>query len=173
MYKYLFFVLGLAVGAFADTQVFFTPGDACRTNLVSFIERAKKTLDVAVYSLTDQHLSDALEGAHARGVKVRVLTDRSQAQNKNSKIYSLYAAGVPMKVHSMHRLEHNKFAVIDGKFVETGSYNWTNSAANSNSENCLFMWNDPDTVGAYQARFDELWRLNSKAVSDRWFEKHY
>jgi len=173
MYKYLFLVLGWTLGAFADTQVFFTPGEDCRTNLVALINRAQKTLDIAVYSLTDKTLSEALEEAHARGVKVRILTDRSQAQNKNAKIYSLYAAGVPIKVHSVHRLEHNKFVVIDGKYVETGSYNWTNSAADSNSENCLFMWNDPDTVGAYQARFDELWRLNPRSVSDRWFEKHY
>jgi len=55
---------------------------------------------------------------------------------------------------------HNKFAVIDGVTVITGSYNWTNSARKRNDENLLTV-NSPALAETYEREFERLWRYCS------------
>ena len=43
-------------------------------------------------------------------------------------------AGIAVKVDRTEHHMHHKFAVVDGKSVVTGSYNWTKSAAEFNQE---------------------------------------
>jgi phosphatidylserine/phosphatidylglycerophosphate/cardiolipin synthase-like enzyme len=42
-------------------------------------------------------------------------------------------------VSTVSRSLHNKFAVIDGRRILTGSFNWTNSAEDRNRENLLVL----------------------------------
>jgi phosphatidylserine/phosphatidylglycerophosphate/cardiolipin synthase-like enzyme len=52
---------------------------------------------------------------------------------------------------------HHKFAVIDGKTLLTGSYNWTRSAADFNEENVV-VTDDPRLVSSFAAEFEKLWK---------------
>ena len=62
----------------------------------------------------------------------------------------------PLRKNKKHKIEHNKFAVFDGSHIVTGSYNWTDAATKSNSENCVFL----DALAEdYSARFEYLWNL--------------
>lgn len=90
---------------------------------------------------------------------------------KSSKTIDMYQAGLNIKVNSAHKLEHNKFAVFDGNKVVTGSYNWTNSATDKNSENCLFILEQNQVVIDYHNRFNELWQENKQEKSDEWMIK--
>jgi len=54
---------------------------------------------------------------------------------------------------------HNKYAVIDGKTVITGSFNWTVSAEKRNDENLLVIKRLPALVEAYEKNFEKLWNL--------------
>ena len=79
--------------------------------------------------------------------------------NKSSKDEVLVKAGIPLRKNKKHKIEHNKFAVFDGSHIVTGSYNWTNAATKSNSENCIFL----DALALeYTTRFEYLWKLYSK-----------
>ena len=118
-----------------DVQIYFSPSTHCENNIVSFINRSKKRIDAAVYALNNDRIVNALKKAHKRGVKIRILTDRLQASNRSSKVRELHDYGINIRVHSKHKIEHNKFAIFDGKHVESGSYNWTDSATKSNAEN--------------------------------------
>ncbi len=51
---------------------------------------------------------------------------------------------------------HNKFAIIDGKYLVNGSFNWTTQAVNYNQENILIVENK-SLVNDYQKEFDKLW----------------
>lgn len=159
---------GIAVQA--DTAVYFTPSMDCENNIIQLLNNAKQQIDIVVYSITNNNIANAIKEAHKRGVKIRILTDKTQASNKSAKASDLYNLGLDIKVHTKHRIEHNKFVVIDGLAVMTGSYNWTASATHKNSENCLKIWNDDKTVSNYQKRFDYLWAVNSKEKSNLWFE---
>jgi phosphatidylserine/phosphatidylglycerophosphate/cardiolipin synthase-like enzyme len=51
---------------------------------------------------------------------------------------------------------HNKFMVIDGKVVLTGSYNYSKQADTQNDEN-LIVIEDGKVARAYEDEFNEMW----------------
>ena len=136
-------------------RIYFTPGPDCENNIIAEINKAKK-MDIAVYSITNQKIVDAILAAKDRGAKIRIITDRLMAKNKSSLVEELSDAGIPVLTNVKHKIEHNKFAVFGGRVVVTGSYNWTNNATKSNSENCLFF-EQPNKE--YSERFEYLWDL--------------
>jgi mitochondrial cardiolipin hydrolase len=142
-------------------EVYFTPGTACEDQIISAINGAKSEVVAAVYSINNQRIITALVAAHKRGIKIRILTDRTQAAGSSSKLVD---AGVNLKIHSKHKIEHNKFVVADSKVAINGSYNWTEPATKVNSENCSVM-PEANAIASYRKRFDELWKLNSQVRS--------
>lgn len=148
--------------------VLFSPGNLCETAIVENINAATDYIDAAVYSITNQYIVDALKNAHDRGVKIRILTDRTQAGNKKSLVREIRDYGINVRVHSKYRIEHNKFAIYDGARLSTGSYNWTNNASTYNSENCIFLDPGDPAINEYQRRFDYLWEINPSEKSTAW-----
>jgi len=153
-------LLVLLLAATADpAEVFFSPKGGVRQRLVSAIRASRESIDVAVFHLTSFELADALGAAQARGVRVRVLTDREK----------LRASGGGYRILARHRISlrglgsadeslvHHKFALFDDKLLATGSYNWTQSAEVANFENLLLL-DDPDLVARYAREFQQMWR---------------
>lgn len=153
-------------------MVFFSPSPKCENSIVRLIDESEEQIDAAVYAINNDRIVAALKRAYDRGVKLRILTDRLQASAKSSKVREMYAYGINIRVHSKHRIEHNKFAIFDKKTVVTGSYNWTNPATNKNSENCVLFIDDDNAVEEYGNRFEYLWRINTKKKSDEFFYKN-
>ena len=162
----------LTLPAFAATTVAFTPSLECENMIVEQINKAQTSIDVAVYAINNPHIVNALLNARKRQVKIRILTDKLQASNKYSLVPFMYKNGLDIKVNSKYKIEHNKFAVFDYSAVITGSFNWTNAASLKNSENCLLITDEPQTVKDYQTRFEHLWLVNLKSKSDKKLEKY-
>ncbi len=162
--------LNITTIAKAATEIYFTPSRACERNIIKNIRAAKKSIDIAVYSINNDNIISALNGAKRRKIKIRIITDRVQASGRSSKAIYLYEKGFDIKVHTKHRLEHNKFAVYDNHIVSTGSFNWTNPASNKNSENCVFL-TTKKIAKQYTERFEQLWELNDWNKSEKWFER--
>ena len=139
-------------------EIYFTPGSECENNIIAEINQAKK-IDIAVYSITNQNIVDAIIDAKERGAKIRVITDRLQSKGKYSLVDEIESAGIPVITNTGHKIMHNKFAVFDGKRIESGSYNWTESATESNAENCMFFEQEDK---AFTKQFDYLWNLYQK-----------
>lgn len=138
-----------------DIQVFFTPGTDCERNIIKKINKAK-TIDIAVYSISNQNIVDSIITAKNNGTKIRVITDRTQAKVKGSLIDTLRSAGIPVLTNKKHKIEHNKFAVFDNIHIVSGSYNWTTNASMYNSENCIFF---NQQNNEFTNRFEQLWNL--------------
>ena len=51
---------------------------------------------------------------------------------------------------------HDKFIVVDGQLVETGSFNFTSSAESRNAENVLVL-HDPVVAQRYGQEWGRLW----------------
>ena len=143
----------------AWTQVFFTPGPDCENNIISRLNNAKKTVDIAVFSITNNNIADAILAAHKRGVKVRIITDVEQSKWRTSLVDELMDAGIPVRMNSelVYGAQHDKFAIFDGKEMTTGSFNWTNSATKNNCENCLFL-QEKQSCSQYLKRYEDLWK---------------
>lgn len=137
-------------------EAHFSPGEACRARIAGAIGGARRSVDICVFTITDDHLVDAIVSAHARGVRVRVASDNDKAEDRGSDIDRLARAGVSVRTdHSPHHM-HHKFAVFDGTLLLNGSYNWTRSAFTSNREN-LLVTTHTTLVTQFSNAFDAMW----------------
>ncbi|QJX46507.1 DUF1669 domain-containing protein [Hymenobacter taeanensis] len=136
--------------------VYFSPGLACVDAIKGFIHTARHTLDICVFTVADDRLTEALLLAHHRGVKLRLLTDNDKVHDRGSDVQQMHTAGIPTRTDRTEYHMHHKFAIADEQAVLTGSYNWTRSAAAHNHEN-LLITQDPVIVGQYVQEFARLW----------------
>lgn len=125
--------------------------------IIQQIDKAKESIDVAMYFFTSGPLAQALVRAEKRGVEVRAYLDPSQKTGRYSRTNELLAGGAEVKFKDGAGLMHNKFCVIDSRVLITGSYNWTKAAEEKNDENILVIV-DKEVVGAFGKRFGEYWR---------------
>ncbi|MDR0554666.1 MAG: phospholipase D-like domain-containing protein [Treponema sp.] len=141
-----------------NIQVYFSSQDACDIKVASLIDGAERELNIALYSFNRKIIADAVLNAFKRNVSVRLVVDGDQAESAASKDEYLEAAGISVKrdKHPGYGAMHHKFAVIDGRTVITGSYNWTTNATTNNDENMIVI-NSRNTAGAYNQEFERLW----------------
>jgi len=135
----------------------FAPGDDCPRTIANLFGRARRTIDVCVFTITDDRIADAILEAHRRGVAVRIIADNDKAFDAGSDVQRLERQGVPVRVDRTEYHMHHKFAIFDGKTTLTGSYNWTRSAARYNSENFI-VTDDPRLTKAFSEAFERLWQ---------------
>lgn len=89
--------------------------------LIALIDSAKNTFNGAFYDISSKKVADRLIAIHSRGVKVRlVMESDSKARESVRKMLSV---GIPIVFDDSEGLMHNKFAIVDGEVVWTGSYN--------------------------------------------------
>ncbi len=160
-----YFVSGLLVGIslaillpvtiIAKPQVYFSPEDSIDQKIVHGITEAKESIDIAIYSFTLPSIATSLTEARQRGVRIRVFFDKTQAAS-SSIDELLDANGIAVRRDTRSGLEHNKFMIIDGKKVFTGSYNFTKNATYRNRENLIEVL-DQTVVARYAQEFEKLW----------------
>ena len=131
-------------------QVYFSPDGGAEAAVVAALGRARQTVLVQAYSFTDEPIAQALKAAHDRGVAVRAILDKSQLTERHSDLAFLVQAGVPTWIDAVHAIAHNKVMVIDGRWVVTGSFNFTRAAEHRNAENLLIL--DAPELAARYAR---------------------
>ncbi|PWU20269.1 MAG: hypothetical protein C5B49_04545 [Bdellovibrio sp.] len=138
-----------------DGEVCFSPDEHCDIKLTKFIESAHTSLDIAIYDINLEQLVHQII-LQSKKMPVRVLVDKRQTKERNSLVDLLVKAEVPVRFGHQRGIMHNKFAVVDGKMIETGSFNFTNHATEANSENQIYL-STPAIVGRYQDRFNKIW----------------
>lgn len=139
--------------------------DKMGDTIVALINRAKYTLDIAVYNYTSTFpgIAVAANAANARGVKVRWIYDSSSSNT-----------GIPLLNSGVRRMAsppdagdysimHNKFMIIDANspldtdpMVWTGSSNWNAQQFNSDYNNSVLI-QDRALAQAYRAHFNMMW----------------
>lgn len=170
-----FLVVLVVLGGFslflaARSDYLFSPKGNVTQRVVEEISKAQTSISAAVYMITCQKITDALIAARARGVEVRVVTDGSSAQSPYGRIYQLLQAGVQVRVYcpsggnrKFPPLMHTKYAVIDRTISIEGSFNWTQSAEQSNEEH-LRITDNQGQKDALLKHFESL--FNERATTD-------
>lgn len=121
--------------------------------LAADIDRALASVDVAVYDLDLQSVTDALIEAYGRGVTVRVVMEGDNADKDQPQ--ALVAAGIPVIEDGRSPVMHNKFLVIDNSITWTGSWNLTESGTYLNNNNAIRMVSD-EVSASYEQEFEEM-----------------
>lgn len=124
--------------------------------LAQQIDTLSSTLDIAAYEFNSPVLTQAVLRAYERGVRVRMVTDNEDgAADAETTITLLVNAGIPVVTDDRGALMHNKFMILDGITVWTGSWNYTVNDTYRNNNNALAL-RSQQAVQNYQREFDEM-----------------
>src|ERR1700691_3327348 len=74
----------------------FSPSGGCTEAIGAEINKATQTLDIQGYTSTSAPIAQAVTMAYDRGVKIRVLLDKSQRTDRNSVAIYLHTHHVPV-----------------------------------------------------------------------------
>jgi len=111
--------------SFAEIRIFFSPKGGITEEIIRQIDNAQEYIDIAIYSFTYEPFAGAIVRAKRRGVKIRILMDKGQAEGKYS-VYQFLLGNDIAVIQDRHAgIMHNKIAIIDGRILFTGSYNWS------------------------------------------------
>ncbi|CQJ05411.1 putative phospholipase D [Yersinia frederiksenii] len=141
----------------ADIEVGFSPDGGAEPLVLTTLNQARTSIDLAAYAFTSQKVATILLNAQQQGVNVRVLADEKSAADRYSAVTFLANQGVPVRLNGRYAIQHSKFALIDGETVQTGSLNYTNSAFTRNAENIVVIRGNSTVSQAYQQEFERLW----------------
>jgi phosphatidylserine/phosphatidylglycerophosphate/cardiolipin synthase-like enzyme len=136
-------------------EVCFSDSEPCDIKITKFAELAKQSIDVAIFDINLDNLVHILL-KQSKTRRVRILVDKRQAKGSHSLVPLLIKAGAQVRYGRQRGVMHNKFMIVDGAMLETGSFNYTNHAAQANSENQVYLAN-PTIVSRYKQRFERLW----------------
>ncbi len=136
-------------------EVYFCPEDACSSQVIKQIDRTQGYVYVAMYSFTLDSIAGALIRAKNRGVDVKVVMEKSQV-GRGSEYERLRNAGIAVRLDKNPDFMHNKFMIVDGKIITTGSFNWSRHADEKNDENLLIVYSE-ELAKQYKKEFFELW----------------
>ncbi|MEK6262451.1 MAG: phospholipase D-like domain-containing protein [Planctomycetota bacterium] len=147
-----------AVDGTADlAEAWFSPHSDCPQRIRSLLAQAKKTVDICVFTITDDRLTSAVLDAHRRGVRIRIITDDDKSADLGSDAGQFLQAGIALRVDRSPYHMHHKFAVFDQALLLNGSYNWTRGAAANNEENFIVTSNRR-LVAVFSEAFENLWK---------------
>lgn len=151
-------VPGIPTAQSGDIKVYFAPAeesarDGIDDHLVAFLNSAEQSIDAAFYELDFDAAAQALVAKHQGGVQVRLVTDEDYKDE--AAFQACVAAGIPVVWDGRSGLMHNKFCVVDGEEIWTGSTNITLNGMFKNDNNALHIVS-ADLAENYTVEFEEM-----------------
>jgi len=136
----------------AEPEIHYAPVENLEHIDLSLIKSATKSVDMAMYTLTDWAIIAALKDARARGIAVRIALDPSvrQAYDKLADMADV------VRIKKRGPLMHLKAYAVDGVLLRTGSANLSPGGLKQ-QDNDLIILRDPETVAKFEARFAEVY----------------
>jgi phosphatidylserine/phosphatidylglycerophosphate/cardiolipin synthase-like enzyme len=129
------------------------------TQLVAFINSAQQTVDIAAYDFDLENVANALAQAAARGVRVRMVTDSDTLTNDDPKVQKAFnilkQANIPIVDDQRGPIMHNKFMVVDGAAIWTGSSNFTDGDTYRLNNNAIRIVSR-QLAQNYTAKFEQM-----------------
>jgi phosphatidylserine/phosphatidylglycerophosphate/cardiolipin synthase-like enzyme len=142
-------------------EIHYSPGEDLERIDVALIGEAAKQIDMAAYVLTDRAVVEALRQAAARGVKVRIWRDASEAVRLNEFDVEAQLGG---RVQGLGlrssapggELMHLKGYCVDHRLFRTGSANFSRSGETL-QDNGLVALRGASVCAGFDAKFDRAW----------------
>lgn len=138
-----------------DHEVIFGNSDI-HERIIKEITKAQNYVHVAMAWFTDPEILGALETVARSGKKVELIISENSVNEKLdfSGLKHLGATVLRVKKTGFGTM-HQKFCVIDGDVVISGSYNWTINAKKNNDEN-IFIATNKNVVLQFEDEFKKL-----------------
>jgi len=123
--------------------------------IAAILYRSQHKIDIGVCWFSHPLFFSILLEKARLGVKIQLVLQFDQANfhPKGLPFKQLVEAGGKVYAYRQKKLLHHKFMLVDGKYLLTGSYNWTGT---TNADNLIFT-DSSDLVMSYQREFNRLW----------------
>jgi phosphatidylserine/phosphatidylglycerophosphate/cardiolipin synthase-like enzyme len=149
-----------------EISVCFAPNENCEQQAVDFLHSSTSSLDVAMFQMNLDSATEALMQLAQKNIRVRLLLDKSMTHLGRSSAKALIkfakqSTTLEVRYGVQQGRMHNKFAVVDGTRVSTGSFNYTDTASHENRENLLVI-DQPKLATLYENEFEMLWAGGQK-----------
>jgi phosphatidylserine/phosphatidylglycerophosphate/cardiolipin synthase-like enzyme len=118
------------------------------------ILQARSQVDVAAFEFDSEPMVNALIELENKGVAVRVVTDEDNGSAAS--INRLRRNGISVVEDRRAAFMHNKFVVIDGRYVWTGAMNFTTNDVYCNNNN-IVRFDSPELAENYTAELSEMY----------------
>lgn len=145
-------------------ECYFFPNIDNEIKVANMIRNCKSTLDIAIFTLTNDKIFAAIEDVFKRGIPVRIIADDECCKMLGSDVIRAASIGIPVKTDCAKSHMHHKFAIIDNSVVVTGSFNWTVQAVKMNQENILFYEN-PTLAQKYTEEYNRVWNTFTTVIT--------
>ncbi|HUG33641.1 MAG TPA: phospholipase D-like domain-containing protein [Anaerolineales bacterium] len=137
--------------------IIFTSEDhALEQAVIPVVNFAQSSVRFLAFSFTDYPLANAMIARAQSGVSVAGVYEKVGSNTEAAEFRTLYCAGVAVRKDGNPSFMHNKVIIVDGRFVITGSMNFSTSAEESNDENVIILDN-PEIASLYLQDFDRVW----------------
>lgn len=132
-----------------------------RICIIEEIEKANKSLRVAVYWFTNHELFEVLYQKQLNGVQCDLIIHNDYINNRETGLpfQKFIDAGGKFYFSDEENPMHNKFCIIDNQVLINGSYNWTYYAESKNRENVLIIKDEKDVINEFEIEFLKLIEL--------------
>jgi phosphatidylserine/phosphatidylglycerophosphate/cardiolipin synthase-like enzyme len=127
-----------------EIEIFLLPDHQNRAFLQvkNLIASSSKSIDIAMFTLTNSKLTDELIKAKKRNIDVRVYIDYSSSKGASSKsVKKLKNEHIKVFCSKGNKLNHHKFMLVDDRHLLAGSANWTNAAFEKNNDSFIILYN--------------------------------
>lgn len=121
--------------------------------MIETIQQARVSIDMAVMGFGREAVIDALIDAYDRGVQVRMVGDAGHLYNSGYERFR--DRHIPMVSGNLNHIMHNKFMIVDDRFVFGGTANWTDTDLRHNSNN-FFLIDSPAVANDFRDEFEQL-----------------
>jgi phosphatidylserine/phosphatidylglycerophosphate/cardiolipin synthase-like enzyme len=123
--------------------------------LVSLIESARQTLDIAAMGFSNERVVRATIRAHLRGVRVRFVGDARHLEFSDRGYEALEAFDIPLLAGNQQAIMHDKFFIIDRRLVFTGTGNITPTDFHQNDNNWMII-DSPQVAEDYTQEIEQM-----------------
>jgi phosphatidylserine/phosphatidylglycerophosphate/cardiolipin synthase-like enzyme len=152
-------------------EVYFTPGDNTSAQIQNLINTGfDYDCFFSLYVFTDYNIANRMKARYTGSRSVRGVFDRDTANGvfQEMKGFGPFAWNPPADVlinYAESGIFHHKYMILDplntssNPVVETGSYNYSNAANNSNDENVLFVFS-PRVANLYVQEWYKRYKVS-------------
>ena len=153
---------------FDTPLIYFCPRFNCSAVMVDLITNAKKSIHCALFDLDLYEIIEALDEKHNtinnngignnEKIDIKIVVDNDnveEIEKSYGKDLSFDEDGF-VKIDNSNQLTHNKFCIVDGKYITTGSFNPTINGNIKNNNN-LVVVQSYYLAENYEEEFEELW----------------
>lgn len=138
-----------------NVNYFFSPGNNINRVVWNRLKKAKKSIHIAAFSLTDKNTIRVIQEKINQGLDVKIILDKMMSHNPASASKVLNNTLIWGEGNKAGKKLHDKYMIIDEEIVITGSHNFSGNGDKHNNENLIIL-DSKEIAAQYLENFKKI-----------------